>query len=485
MVGDSRTTKITDACLIACLDAMQEGWMVSSEHGKILYFNEAYRRLTKLGDRLFPGDNIRRFQKSGFIESEPTCLEAVRKRTKVIRQHAQDSNGVFIISHSEPIFDTHKSIAYVVTEVHDVTEFFEIRDDIENIRRSLERLATQKDALDHYGPGIVAVSLEMQRILDLAIKIAKFDISVVLTGESGAGKDVAARFIHEHSARKNGPFIAVNCAAIPDTLLETELFGYAEGTFTGQVKKGKRGLFEMARGGTLFLDEIGDMPLNLQAKLLRVLETGTFAPVGSHELIEADVRIVSATNRNLKRMIQNEQFREDLFFRLAVIQLEVPPLRKRKEDIIPLVMLFIDQFNQKYHLHKSITPVMLQKLQDRAWPGNVRELRNTIERMMVVSGDAFLEWPYGFEAEPPEAATAQKSPSEYRGGEVLEPPLEPLKQHVAALEKAYIEKAYHKLGTTRKAARALGIDHSTIIRKMKKYGIAATKNDGKNAPVGD
>lgn len=477
----TRVSYFKDCQLIACLDAIEEGLMISDVSGKILCFNAAYRRLTKLGEHLKSGDLIGKFWENGFIESEPTCLEAARKRQKVIRQHAQDSNGVFIVSQSEPILSKdQQTVDYIVTEVRDVTAFFEIRDDIENVRLAMERLARYKDPLDHYGPGIVAASPKMQKILDTAIQIAKFDISVILTGESGAGKDVVARFIHQRSRRCDGPLIAVNCAAIPEALLETELFGYGEGTFTGQLKKGKKGLFEAARGGTLFLDEIGDMPMNLQAKLLRVLESGVFSPVGSRATVETDVRIIVATNRNLRRNIKKGIFREDLYFRLAGIELAIPPLRERPEDILPLAMLFMDQFNEKYHLRKSVSPVALKRLQAYDWPGNVRELRNTIEKMMVISaGDQIVV--------PPDLGRGERESAEAlspQGGKSLMNPemaiplpasFDSLRQYMDSVEKSLLLKVCRQYRTTREMAGILKIDHSTVIRKLKKHGISAPK----------
>ena len=306
--------------------------------------------------------------------------------------------------------------------------------------------------------------------------MAVFDVPVLITGESGTGKDVVARFIHENSHRSKASFVAINCAAIPENLLETELFGYTKGTFTGQNKDGKAGLFEVARGGTLFLDEIGDMPLNLQAKLLRVLESKTYMQVGGSTLIDADVRIVAATNHQLKEMIHDGRFREDLYYRINVVELRLPPLRKRKEDIIPLSFFFLNQFNQKYHQNKNISPTVLQQLQTYVWPGNIRQLKNTIEMMGVLSTGNNLEVPdfiaEGGSLDSDNCQYVEEIKKQIKDDDNMESLLK-LEDFTDAAEKEYLLKAYRICKTTRKMAEVLGVNHSTIIRKMKKHGISA------------
>lgn len=293
---------------------------------------------------------------------------------------------------------------------------------------------------------------------------------------TGTGKDVIARFIHENSHRSKGSFVAINCAAIPENLLETELFGYTKGTFTGQNKEGKAGLFEVARGGTLFLDEIGDMPLNLQAKLLRVLESKTYMQVGGSTIIDADVRIVAATNHQLKEMILDGSFREDLYYRINVVELRLPPLRRRKEDIIPLSFFFLNQFNKKYHQNKKISPTVLQQLQAYEWPGNIRQLKNTIEMMGVLSTGTNLEVSdFIAEGSPLDSDSShyvEEIKKQIEDDDSMESLLK-LEDFTDAVEKDYLLKAYRLCKTTRKMAEVLGVNHSTIIRKMKKYGISA------------
>ena len=232
---------------------------------------------------------------------------------------------------------------------------------------------------------IVAESTTMKAVLETAKKIAPFDATVLITGESGTGKEVLAKFIHKNSKRRNKPFIAVNCGAIPGELLEAELFGYKKGAFTGATSD-KKGIIEESNGGTLLLDEIGDLPVNLQVKLLRVLQEGEIKPLGSSKSKKVDVRFIAATNKNLEELVKKGEFREDLFFRLNVIRIEIPPLRERAEDIIPLSEFFIKKYSLKYNVEpKTLTDRAKSELLNYKWPGNVRELENIIERVVLMT----------------------------------------------------------------------------------------------------
>lgn len=475
-IGQGDKMGLTKKQLLECVDTMNSGFMITDPKGIVQYFNQAYVDLTKLPN-LKVGTYMNLYCQSGIIKGEPACLEAIRTEKKIVRQFSRSEDGVFIVSSSEAIRNSDGKIASVVTRVHDMTDFFEIRDDIENVRLIMEKLAkSDGDISQLYGSDIVAMNPEFCEVLERGKKVAVFDVPVLITGESGTGKDVVARFIHENSQRSKASFVAINCAAIPENLLETELFGYTKGTFTGQNKEGKAGLFEVARGGTLFLDEIGDMPLNLQAKLLRVLESKTYMQVGGSTIIDADVRIVAATNHQLKEMILDGSFREDLYYRINVVELRLPPLRRRKEDIIPLSFFFLNQFNKKYHQNKKISPTVLQQLQAYEWPGNIRQLKNTIEMMGVLSTGTNLEVPdFIAEGSPLDSDSShyvEEIKKQIEDDDSMES-LVKLEDFTDAVEKDYLLKAYRLCKTTRKMAEVLGVNHSTIIRKMKKYGISA------------
>jgi DNA-binding NtrC family response regulator len=309
---------------------------------------------------------------------------------------------------------------------------------------------------------IVAESPAMKKVLSLVSKVAETDAPVLITGESGTGKGVIARLIHQLSPAKEGPFLQINCAAIPETLLEAELFGYERGAFTGATHS-KAGLFELAEGGTLFLDEIGDMPLSLQAKLLTVLQDKTIRRLGGLKEIKVNFRFISATNQDLERMVEEGRFREDLFWRLNVIRINIPPLRERKEDIIPLAQLFIKKFNQKYRKEvQGLTQEAMLALLRHDFPGNVRELENRIERGIILAEDEYLtKEDLGLA---PEGQTEE---------DLLDRLLKlPLEEAVEFLEKLRIERALKEAkGVKVRAAEILGITERMLRYKMEKYGL--------------
>jgi two-component system response regulator GlrR len=265
---------------------------------------------------------------------------------------------------------------------------FQIKNAMESSRLLLEITRLKRILEEKYDFGnIIAKSEKMQKVLDVVTRIAGTDSTVYIHGESGTGKELVAKAIHVGSERKDRPFVAVNCAALPDTLLESELFGYEKGAFTGAVHS-KEGLFTQAHEGTIFLDEIGDMPLALQGKILRVLQERQFYPLGSKKPLEVDVRVIAATNKDLQREVKEGNFREDLYYRIHVIPIKLPPLRERREDIATLVDHFLAEFNQKMRIMvKGLTPQAMQKLLLHDWPGNVRELKNTIEFAMAMTRD--------------------------------------------------------------------------------------------------
>ncbi len=320
-------------------------------------------------------------------------------------------------------------------------EFYELKKENIRLKEELEYYEKEK--------AIVYKSKKMKEITLLAKDVAKTDATILITGESGTGKEILARFIHKESGRK-GRFVPVNCSAIPETLLESELFGYEKGAFTGAEKR-KEGKILWANNGTLFLDEIGDMPLIIQGKILRVLQDKCFERVGGLETIHVDVRFIAATNQNLEEKIKNGKFREDLFYRLNVIKIHIPPLRERKEDIIPLAKYFIDFYSKKYRKEiKEISEKALENLLNYSWPGNVRELENVVERTIILTKGDKIE--------------------NFAGIEIKEERYEPLKMEEA--EKTHIEKILKMVnGNISKASEILGIHRNTLREKIKKYGI--------------
>jgi transcriptional regulator with PAS, ATPase and Fis domain len=301
----------------------------------------------------------------------------------------------------------------------------------------------------------------MNDLLELALRIAAVESTVLLQGESGTGKGIVAKYIHKNSSRKDGPFIPINCASIPSELMESELFGYSKGAFTGANEKGKMGLIELASDGTLFLDEIGERPMKMQAKLLQVLQETQYFKVGGREVQTANCRIIAATNRNLKEMVDKSEYREDLYYRLNIFEIEIPPLRERSEEIIPLVHYFLDKFNNKYKVSHQISQSCLNMLANYSWPGTVRELENTIERLVVVAPETIIE--------------CSHMPEHFRDdikkeiSLIMFPPPCPLDEAINEVEKNLIKKAYNELHSSNEVAKVLKTSQSKANRLIRKY----------------
>ncbi len=305
----------------------------------------------------------------------------------------------------------------------------------------------------------------MQKVLRMSIKAAKAESSVFIWGESGVGKEVVANLIHRLSARQEKPFIEVNCAAIPSELLESEFFGYEEGAFTSSRRGGSKGLFEEADGGIIFLDEVGELPVRLQSKFLRVLEDKQIMRIGGNKLIPINVRIMASTNLTREELIDNRKFRQDLFYRLNVIPIYIPPLRERRDDIIPLIHYFLNYFNKQHGSEIKIPRNLMMRLYNYDWPGNVRELKNVIERLVILSEageisesnyDLVNQFGMHIETDDEEIAVTK---------------LMPLKEAISKVENIIIRKACKEQGSIIKAAELLRLDPSTLHRKIKKNRI--------------
>ncbi|MDR1587940.1 MAG: sigma 54-interacting transcriptional regulator [Treponema sp.] len=310
----------------------------------------------------------------------------------------------------------------------------------------------------------IANSSSMIRVFEKARQVANFPTTVLIMGETGVGKEVVAAFIHRNSDRADKPFIKVNCSAIPEQLLESELFGYESGAFTGASFKGKAGLFELANGGTLLLDEIGDMSFQLQAKLLRVVQDNEILRLGGQKIIPLNVRVLSSTNRNLKEMMDLGQFSDALYYRLNVVELNILPLRERREDILPLSVFFLSHFNEKFKLSKTLSPEIKECFIHYHWPGNVRELRNIIENIVVSSGQAVI----GMEDLPQRIIMSRSSQSKTPAQGLY------MQDAVGKVQQEMIKQALVENGSLRKAAQALGMDPATLHRLAKKLGVATS-----------
>lgn len=307
----------------------------------------------------------------------------------------------------------------------------------------------------------IARSPKMNEVMDVVKKVSFVDSTILLLGKSGVGKSMIAKLIHKYSSRSNKNFISVNCGAIPESLMEAEFFGYTHGSFTGGQKGGKKGIFESANGGIVFLDEVGELPINLQVKLLEVLQENCIRPIGSTKTIPIDVRVVAATNQNLLELVHQKKFREDLYYRLNVVPIDIPPLEERAEDIIYLARYFLKQKINKYGIFKSFHPEVEKVFKQYNWPGNVRELENVIERLIITTKENEIQLkhlPSFFHSLSREQIAIDEGNS-----------IVPLKEAKKMVEKELITKAYDLYKSTYKAAEALGVDQSTIAKKLKQF----------------
>ncbi len=329
---------------------------------------------------------------------------------------------------------------------------------------------------DECSPSIVAESHSMQRILQLARDVAEIDASVLISGESGTGKEVVAQYIHSQGHRRDGELVVINCAALPENLLEAELFGYEKGAFTGASAKGKAGLFELASGGTLFLDEINSMPISLQGKLLRAIETKTIQRIGATASKKVDFRLIAATNENLLLAVEDKRFRADLLYRLNVIPLELPPLRDRREDIVPLALYFLDHYNKKYNKNKRFGLHTLESMEAYDWGGNVRELKNFVERSVVMSAGDYIDLTNihsvaaSYDQRLPEHSGRRAAGLSHPWEECLGEEMT-LQDYMDRCEREYLAKALMKHKTSYEVAKALGTSQSSIMRRKAKYGL--------------
>ncbi|KIP88694.1 MULTISPECIES: sigma 54-interacting transcriptional regulator [Pseudomonas] len=442
------------------LDALHDGVYITDADGITLKVNSAYERLTGLRSEDVVGQHMQALVEQGVI-SQSVSLR-VLKEGRALSLMQSVSQGKRLLVSGTPIFTAEGQVRYVVSTVRDMTELLRMkheRDELQQLkqlRNSTARLhAGQRDDLLDASP--VADHPASGRVFAQARQVAASDVKVLLQGETGVGKTLIAQYIHKSSPRAAQPFLALNCGALPENLIEAELFGYVPGAFTGAGSKGKRGLLELAHHGTVFLDEIGDLPLALQVKLLKVIEESRFIPVGGLELKEVDVRIITATHHDLRAMVGDGRFRADLYYRLNVVPIHIPALRERREEIQPLLDFYLTEFNQRYGRQLEWGLEALDALTDYSWPGNIRELINLVERLVVTCSGAVVEL---FDL-PEEMRNSERDASDDS--------LLPLRKQVEQLERRLIRNALVQHKTTREAARVLGLSQATLVQKMKRW----------------
>lgn len=444
--------------LIGMIEHSYDGLAIIDGESKLILLNPSFERVMGLKNEEIIGRKTRELVEEGVSDTAASLkvLETGKAQTVIINT----KSGRQVLSTGVPVFDRDGKIVRIYCNLRDITELNVLKQKYEESQKLLSKyLAELHDVkqLHTMRTQFIAHSKHMSQIIETAFRVARVDATVLMLGESGVGKELIARIIHEASPRvETGAFIKINCGAIPGELLESELFGYESGAFTGASKEGKPGYFEIADKGTLFLDEIADMPLKLQVKLLSAIQDHEIIRLGGTKVKKINVRIIAATNKNLEKMVKEGTFREDLFYRLNVVPITIPPLRERKEDIPFLLIHYLEQYNEKYNIKKHLSKEIIERLINYNWPGNVRELANLMERLVVIANDEMLKP----EHLPKKYLTDQEKVF------IFDHP-GTLREEVDRYELMLIEKVVSQTKTLEEAAHRLGISISTLTRRLR------------------
>jgi PAS domain S-box-containing protein len=446
--------------------ASSDGLWVCDAEGVVINVNQASERLNGTQAEEVIGKRVEDLVKAGVFDRSVT-IEVLETRRQVSVMQFIQKTGRHLLSTGTPVFDEKGAISLVVVNERDMTQLNATRRQLEQSHMVAEKIKdelAELSIMELKNQEIVAESKKMRQVLGVALKLAHIDASnILILGESGVGKGLLAKFIHKHGRRHKQPFIQINCAALPESLLEAELFGYERGAFTGAREKGKIGLFELAHEGTLFLDEIGDMPLALQAKLLKYLDDQEIMRLGGVHSKRIDCAIVAATNKDMKTEVKRRGFRHDLYYRLNAFTLCIPPLRQRSEDIFELVRHYLEKYNQTYGFRKHLHPEGLEMLQGYPFPGNVRELKNLVKKAVVMSEkrelDEFI------------ARSLQAGGGAVHHADAPLPSERNLARELQAVERRILKRSMERCRTTRNMAKELAVSQATVVRKLKKHGL--------------
>lgn len=437
-----------------------DGILLTDATGRVVAMNSTYSKIFQIPVSEVLGCNVMELVQQGAWS--PNLFQRVAQKKKTLSVIQTTRKGASILSTGTPIFGDDGELRYVLFNDRDMS----LQSMLENTSNRPVELAVHANAKDEHLVaesnqytlnGIVVKSNVMKKQLNLALQVAKFPIPVLLTGESGVGKTMFARFIHDQSPRREGPFVAINCGAIPDQLVESELFGHTGGAFTGATAGGKKGRVRAANGGTLFLDEISELPYILQVKLLQFLETKQIYPVGGTTPINVDCTVIAATNKCLETMIENKMFRDDLFYRLNGMPIQLPPLRERREEIPPLARFFLEQYSTRFGITATLSPEALAELEQQPLLGNVRELSLLIQRLLIATGGGEITREHVREWSSIDNQKEDACSKQYTGS---------LSEQVTQFEQDIIRETIAKCGSQAEAAKQLGVHQSTLSRKL-------------------
>ena len=445
--------------LDAILDTVQDGVNITDRNCVIRKVNRMYEQLSGFRAEDIVGRDARTLVSDGSVNLvlNPEIVATGRPMTRVQR-YADDR---CLVLDGRPVFDRNGSVAFVVTFLRDITLLTRLRREAEAQQRLMEQYQDQLATLSRRTPSPVCASAcpAMHELFDRVRRQADSDIDLLILGETGVGKDVLARLIHEWSARRDNVFIKVDCASLPDSLTESELFGHTGGAFTGAGSRGRAGYFEAANGGTIFLDEVGELSPHGQARLLRVLQDREVFRVGSTKPCKLDVRILSATNRDLRDLVEKGLFRRDLYYRLNASTVWIPPLRERREDVPLLTSFFLERYNTRYAKHITLSAGAVRRLQEYGWPGNIRELEHIMHNLVVVNENRELT-----ENDLPEQLT-HTTWMEFRDRYLREP--QPLREITKAFERDFLLEAIRRFGSINRVAQTYAVSRVSIFRKLR------------------
>lgn len=443
------------------------GVAICDGEGRFIWANPQYEKISQFEMRELAGQNILDIQnaRSVHVLGAKSMLSVVLRECASYTSMVDFKTGHDVIATATPVFNADGSLRWLMYSLTDCDQVFQLQQKLTEMTERVEASQLQlQEALLGKHAGCLTHDKGMLDIYATALRLAHVSATLLILGETGTGKDHMAKFIHNSSTRKDCPFVHVNCSAIPENLFESELFGYESGSFTGSSKKGKMGLIEYANSGTLYLDEVAELPLNLQTKLLTVLQNKTVTRIGAVTSRPVDVRVVAATNMDMQQLVQEKKFREDLYYRLNVLQIRLPPLRKRKDDIVPFIHHFTEQFNSHYAQQKQFSQQALQVLTAYQWPGNVRELEHLVERLVIMSLDDFIG--------------VSHLPEELKNTTSVRPYLESgktLREILNDVEEQVLRATISATPCLHDAAKVLGIELSTLTRKKQKYNIYQNK----------
>ncbi len=444
------------------LNKLKDGIYITDELGTTIFVNDAFLNLSGLTREQIIGKTVYDLRKYDILPN--SCCAKVIETMGPVSTINHYYKGQRCLVSGSPIFDENGNLSKTIAVIRDVSELDVLMKTITKDKNLFIKSDYNLQTKEVNDPVEIINNIRMKNIYKKAKKIANVDSTILVLGETGVGKDFIATYIHSISNRKNGKFIKINCGAVPEHLLESEFFGYEEGAFTGAQKGGKKGLFEEANGGILYLDEIGDMPYTLQVKLLSAINDKMFYRIGGISPIEFNARIIAATNHDLQKLVEEKKFRADLYYRLNVVTLLIPPLRSRKEDIIPLTTQFLEYYNNKYGKNSYFTSNCLENFLIYEWPGNIRELKNIIERLVLMTDNAGINT---------DLFREHLILTENNTGltDLFLSDRKTLKEKTEEYEKEIIESTLAVSKNMKEAALRLGIDISTLVRKKQRYSI--------------